>query len=129
MVMNVNHLNYINQTKTWSYNEEKNYNWCIGEKVYIKTIWDDNYINIKNYGIVVEINHHYVSLIAGKHKNYDNIPRMLHYTHKEINNIFVKCKTINIKRIYKEIKKNEDTDIDKKNELLRNLLKDNFFTI
>ena len=127
MVINVNHLNYINQTKKWAYNEEKNYNWCIGEKVYIKTIWDGNYINIKNYGIIFDINDLYISLIAGKHKNYD-IPRILHYTHKEINNIFVKCKSINIKRKYNEITKNGNTDFDKKNEL-KNLLKDNFFTI
>ena len=127
MVINVNHLNYINQTKKWAYNEEKNYNWCIGEKVYIKTIWDGNYINIKNYGIVFDINDLYISLIAGKHKNYD-IPRILHYTHKEINNIFVKCKSISIKKLYRDIK-NEDIDLEYKKELIKKLLKDNFFTI
>ena len=126
MVINVNHLNYINQTKKWAYNEEKNYNWCIGEKVYIKTIWDD-YINIKNYGIVLDINETYISLVAGKHKNYD-IPRILHYTHKEINNIFVKCKSISIKKTYRDIK-NENIDLEYKKELIKKLLKDNFFTI
>lgn len=127
MVINVNHLNYINQTKKWAYNEEKNYNWCIGEKVYIKTIWDDNYINIKNYGIVLDINETYISLVAGKHKNYD-IPRILHYSHKEINNIFIKCKSISIKKLYRDIK-NENIDLEYKKELIKKLLKDNFFTI
>lgn len=119
----------ILERKSWVYNPYRNYDLYLGKQVYLCTKWDDpTMINLKNYGKVVDITDTYICINTGYRKNYIQLPRIIYYSHEEVNYLFLKIyDNVSIKKSYRNIKQ-YDSEEDR-SKLHQELMKSNFRTI
>jgi len=127
--MDLSNIIHITQKKNWFFNPSKKYHFYLGKKVYLCTKWDSPYkINLKNYGTLIDINDLCVTVKTGYHTGYIQLPRIIYFTHDEINFLFLKRHDyVSIRSSYKNIK--NINSIDEQTEKHNLLVNNNFRTI
>tara|TARA_B100000900_G_scaffold410880_1_gene429507 strand:+ start:786 stop:1169 length:384 start_codon:yes stop_codon:yes gene_type:complete len=127
--MNLSNIADISQKKYWAFDPSKKYHFYFGKKVYLSTKWDtSDKINLKHYGTLIDINDLCVAVNAGYHPGYIQLPRIIYFTHDEINFLFLKKHDyVSIRSSYKNIK--NINSIDEQTEKHKLLVNNNFRTI
>ena len=120
---------HLLHNNSWSFQDSKNYDWCIGRKAFLLTQWDEDtkIINLRNYGIITEITPDYITMQSGKYKNFNNLLRNVFYTHDNIRKFYLKTTYENIRQKVKKI--NQITDHNEKRAHHILLLNENFITL
>jgi len=129
--MNNADVESLSTERLWTYQSQKNYEWCIGKKAFLCTQWDKHKskVNLFNYGTITDITPQYITMQSGRYKNYNNLKRNVCFGHDNIYKLYLKTSGKSIRKTVKEINKIVCINIDEKRFLHKSLIQENFITL
>ena len=129
--MNNADVESLSTERLWTYQSQKNYEWCIGKKAFLCTQWDkgSSKVNLSNYGTITDVTPDYITMQSGKYKNFKNLQRYVCYSHDNIYKFYLKTSGKSIRKMVKDVNKNNSIITQEKQNLHKSLIQDNFITL